>query len=146
MREGAISLRSRTQNTALTVVLLIGGYVLPFIAEHLNGPRGVGETLLFLLGHTYFHFYLLCVAVTVVVMGTAWYHLEARPLACNYALSGIGYGLVTGIVFSAFYVVFGTQIYSFVMNEIYVAILLGIGFVVGSVTGVLRRYTIGYRS
>ncbi|MFC4451188.1 hypothetical protein [Halorussus aquaticus] len=145
MKTVSIGHRSRVRNATLTGVLLGVGYVLPFIAEHLSGPRGVGETLQFLIGHTYFHFYLLCVALTVAVMGVSWYFLET-PSVHNYAIAGLGYGLVTGVVFSAVYLVVGTQVYSFTMVGVYLAILLGIGVVVGTVAGVLRHYTIGYRS
>lgn len=138
--------RSRIRNTTLTLAILGVGYVVPFVAEHLNGPRDVGETLLFLLEHTYFHFYMLCVVSTAVVMGLAWYSLEARPSIRNYALVGVGYGLGVGVVFAVVYSVLGTQVYSFTMVEVYVAILLGIGLVVGTFAGVLRHYTIGYRS
>ena len=136
---------SATRNALLTTALLVAGYVLPFVAEHLRGPRGPVETLAFLAGHTYFHYYLNSLVLTALVMGGVWYAIESRVPTLNFFIVGAGYGLVSGLVFAVFYVLLGIGVYGFQPQPGYVFALVVIGLVVGLIAGALRARTTFYR-
>ncbi|MCU4926296.1 hypothetical protein OB905_09920 [Halobacteria archaeon AArc-dxtr1] len=133
------------RNAAMTSALLAAGYVLPFLGEHASGSRGIVETVAFLSSHEYFHYYLLCTALTVLVMGTVWYGLEVRLDDWRYGLVGVGYGLLAGIVFAVWYVTLGTTIYDFAIAETYVLIVVVLGTALGTIAGLLRYATLAYR-
>lgn len=120
--------RHAVQNTIYTLVIFSLGYLLPFFGEHLSGPQSVGETLIFLLDHTYFHYYLSSLLLTLIVAGRLWYKIEIRSPNIKSGIIGVGYGTVSGIVFSTFYVLLGTLVYSFTLLPFYVVILIAIGF------------------
>lgn len=134
------SVHQNTINTATTVTV---GYLLPFFAFHLQA-RTVTETLQFLLHHTYFYYYLNCLALTIVVMGGVWQYLDGQWNR-NYVALGVGYGAMLGIVFSVFYIILGNTMYSFALLQEYVLSLIAIGIFIGFVIGILRQKSIVYQ-
>lgn len=130
--------RRSIYNALLTMALFAAGYLFPFLAEHLSGSQNIGEGLLFLIGHTYFHYYLLCLTFTMLLMGWVWYLIESRSPNYSYRFVGACYGVAFGVLFSLFYILLGVRVYSFYISRENVIILVFIAVVTGTVTGFLR--------
>lgn len=135
---------SSVQNTLFTSIVASFGYLLPFFGEHLRVFRSVKTTITFLLSHTYFHYYLTTLALTLVLMSWVWYYIEVQSLRINYKTIGVIYGMLFGISFSIFYIFLGKTVYSFSSEPIYIIILVALGITVGIIIGLLRSSNIIY--